>query len=301
MRIGKPEENVLKRINKYIKPCRNELVTALKQTVINYDFAASAALVSALNELYSLPADPLGITIGLVLPLDAEPKYATAMLEQLSIITEKEAVPITSIDVTAQAVNKPMLTISAFGNKKVSKAKPTNHGDILIAGYVAGLGSAVMADLKKNELKKVFSEPFIKDALAFKEHLSIKEIAEIAFSEGAGYVFPFAEGGIFSGLWEMAEKLKSGMSIDIRKIPIRQETVELSEVIQINPYLIDSTGAVMIVTDNGNELLRTLTVSGINAALVGTLKPGNDRILQNGEEVRYIDRPKEDEIYRLYE
>lgn len=301
MRIGKPEENVLKRVNKYLKPHRNELVTALKQTVINYDFAASAALVSALNELYSLPADPLGITIGLTCPLETEPKYATAILEQLSKVAEKEAVPITSIDVTAQAVNKPMLTISVLGNIMQTKVKPDNHGDVIIAGYVAGLGSAVMAELKTDKLREVFSEPFVKEAAHFKDHLSIKEIAKIAYSEGAKCVFPLSEGGIFAGLWEIAEKLKSGMSIDIRKIPIKQETVELSEVLQINPYLIDSTGAVIIVTENGNDLLRNLTVLGINASIVGVLKEGNDRVLVNDGEIRYIDRPKEDEIYKLYE
>ena len=34
------------------------------------------------------------------------------------------------------------------------------------------------------------------------------------------------EGGIFGALWEMAEASGVGLEIDVKKIPIRQETVE---------------------------------------------------------------------------
>lgn len=300
MRNGKLEENVYKRINKYLKPCQNELVTVIKQAVINYDFAANAALISALNELCSLPAKPVSITIGLVIPLDKEPQYATAIVEQLSKISEKEAVPITNINATAQAVNKAIVTITAAGTADSVKRGPGKVREVVIAGYVAGLGTAVMADLKTDRLKEVFSETFIKAASRFKENLPVGKITQIAFDAGAEYVYPVSEGGVFAGLWDLSEKLKSGMSIDIKSIPIRQETIELSEVLQINPYLLDSTGAVMIVTDNGNELVQTLTDEGIKASLVGALKEGNDKVLLNDGEVRYIDRPQEDEIYKLF-
>lgn len=309
MRIGKPEENVNKRINKYLKPYQDELVTVIKQTVINYDFAANAALIGAFNELYSLNATPINITIGLIMPLDAKPQDATAVMEQLSEMTEKEAVPITNINVTAQAVNRAILTVCLNGKKATagdfagnsSEGKSGNAADVVIAGYVAGLGTAVMADLKRDRLKEVFAEPFIKSASNFKEHLNILKILQTAFLEGAEYILPFSEGGIFAGLWDLAEKLKSGLSIDLKRIPIKQETIELSEVLKINPYLIDSTGAVMIVTENGRDLVRKLDGEGISAALVGTLNKGNDKVLLNDGEVRYIDRPQIDEIYKLFE
>lgn len=308
MRIGKPEESVNKRINKYLKPYQDELVTIIKQIVINYDFAANAALIGAFNELCSLPAKPAYITIGLIMPLDAKPQDATAIMEQLSKISEKKAVPITNINVTARAVNRAILTVCLTGKKdptdfikESDEKKSGNAADVVIAGYVAGLGTAVMADLKKDRLKEVFAEPFIKGASGFKEHLDIFKIVQVAFWEGAEYVLPFSEGGIFAGLWDLAEKLKSGLSIDLKKIPIKQETIELSEVLKINPYLTDSTGAVMIVTKNGEELVRKLAGEGISATLAGTLNKGNDKVLLNDGEVRYIDRPQIDEIYKLFE
>lgn len=54
------------------------------------------------------------------------------------------------------------------------------------------------------------------------------------------------EGGIFGALWEMAEASGVGLDIDLKKIPIRQETIEICEVYDINPYLLISSGAMLI-------------------------------------------------------
>lgn len=301
MRIGKLEENVYKRINKHIKPCQNDLITAVKQTVINYDFAASAATIGALNEIYTAQADPISISVGLIYPLDATNEYALAIMEQISEVADKETVPVTNIDATSQKVEKAIVTITALGRTRNIAPAGKISGDVVIAGYVAGLGTSVMADVKYAELKKVFAEPFIKEASDIKNNLAVGKITQTAFSQGADYAYAFSEGGIFAGLWEMTEKLKSGMSIEIKKIPIRQDTIELSEVLQLNPYLLDSTGAVMIVAKNGQALSEKLNAEGIDAAFVGSLNEGNDRVLLNDGEVRYIDRPQSDEIYRLLE
>ena len=301
MRIGKLEENVYKRINKHITPCQDNLITVVKQTVIDYDFAASAATICALNELYAANANPISIAVGLILPLDATNQYAAAIMEQISEVSKRETVPITEINATSQKIDKAVVSVTASGKTHEKKSDGIISKDIVIAGYVAGLGTAVMADTGMSELRKVFSEPFIKAASEFKDNLSIGKIMEIAFLEGAEYAYSFSEGGIFAGLWEMAEKLKSGMSVEIKKIPIRQETVELSEVLKINPYLLNSTGAVMIVSKSGNALVRRLLSEGFNAAFVGTLNDSNDRLLLNDDEVRYIDRPQSDEMYRLSE
>ena len=39
------------------------------------------------------------------------------------------------------------------------------------------------------------------------------------------------EGGIFGALWEIGEASGTGITADLRKIPIKQETVEICEVL----------------------------------------------------------------------
>ena len=34
--------------------------------------------------------------------------------------------------------------------------------------------------------------------------------------------------------------------------------------------------------------------------VIGQAMEGKDRILRNGEEIRYLDRPQSDELYKIY-
>ena len=57
----------------------------------------------------------------------------------------------------------------------------------------------------------------------------------------------------------------------------------------------------MIAADDGWGLVRKLERAGIHAAVVGKATAGNDRILRNGEDTRYLDKPQSDELYKIYE
>lgn len=107
------------------------------------------------------------------------------------------------------------------------------------------------------------------------------------------------EGGVFGALWEMAEGSGVGLDADLKAIPIRQETVEICEYFGLNPYQIMSSGSMMIATDDGHGLVMELQKAGIHAAVVGRATDGNDRVLRNGEDVRYLDRPQTDELYKV--
>ena len=41
-----------------------------------------------------------------------------------------------------------------------------------------------------------------------------------------------------------------GLDIDLKKIPIRQETVEVCEALGLNPYILMSSGSMMIAADD---------------------------------------------------
>jgi len=57
----------------------------------------------------------------------------------------------------------------------------------------------------------------------------------------------------------------------------------------------------LIGTEHGEILVRRLQEVGISAAVVGQGMNGNDRILRNGGEVRYLDKPQSDELYKIYQ
>lgn len=56
-----------------------------------------------------------------------------------------------------------------------------------------------------------------------------------------------------------------------------------------------------MTTRDGLGLVKALEKAGIPAVVVGKLTDCNDRILYNEDEIRYMDRPKTDEIYEILE
>ena len=67
----------------------------------------------------------------------------------------------------------------------------------------------------------------------------------------------------------------------------------------LNPYQLMSSGSMLIGTQGGAALVRKLQEQGIYAVLIGQAMPGRDRILRKGQDIRYLDRPQSDELYRL--
>ena len=90
------------------------------------------------------------------------------------------------------------------------------------------------------------------------------------------------------------------MEIDLRKIPIRQETVEICEFFDLNPYYTDSTGALLVAVEDGFGLVSVLEREGIHAAVIGRTNDGNDRIIYNQGKKRYLDRPQKEELEKVF-
>ena len=95
-------------------------------------------------------------------------------------------------------------------------------------------------------------------------------------------------------------KTETGLTVYLKKIPVRQEIIEVCEYFGLNPYQLQSNGCYLMVATDGDEVVFELQKQQIHAAVIGKLTDSNDKIIRNGEEVRYIDRPAPDEIKKLY-
>ena len=67
--------------------------------------------------------------------------------------------------------------------------------------------------------------------------------------------------------------------------------MELCDFVDVNPYKIPSMGALLIASEHGDRLVQTLKSQGIPAAVIGQFTQGNDRIVMNDDEVRYLEPP----------
>ena len=129
--------------------------------------------------------------------------------------------------------------------------------------------------------------------------MSIIPEAAVASKSGASAMHDVSEGGIFGALWELANSAGVGLEIDLKKIPIRQETIEICEFFDLNPYKMLSGGSLLIAAEDGNEVVRELEKASIPAVVIGKATDSNDRVLISDDERRFLETTQTDELLSL--
>lgn len=326
MEIGKVPESVLKRsILKQIHTKRKEVLVG---AAVGEDCAAvklaedevfilstdpitgttadigSLAVQVTLNDLASAGAEPVGVLLTALLPQDITEPQIRQMMRQVEETCGKAGVQVMGghTEVTT-AVNRSVLTITGVGKVKqggfISTAGAKAGMDILLTKWAGIEGTSILAKEKQEELRSRFSEDFIVRAQKFDQMLSVLPEAAVAVKSGVGAMHDVTEGGVFGALWEMAEGSGVGLEIELKKIPLKQETVEICEFFGISPYTLISSGAMLMAASDGNRLAFDLKQAGIPAAVIGKATDGKDRVLLNGEERRFLEPPKTDELYQV--
>ena len=192
--------------------------------------------------------------------------------------------------------------------------------ELVVACPVALGGTSRIAKQEREKLSERFSAGFVCDCMLLqqeygfskKDHegrdmsnLHLEEKAEgssiwqMAVQAGASALYAMGEGGFLSALWKVAEASQVGLTVDFRKVPVRQETIEVCEIFDLNPYKLCSHGSVLIGICGGEALVQELHNAGYEAAVIGQTNAGNDRLLYSGGNARYLERPAEDELYKV--
>lgn len=170
--------------------------------------------------------------------------------------------------------------------------------DIVVSKWIGLEGTAQLARRHYERLRERFPRRMIDEAAAFDRYLSVVPEAATAMKSGVCGMYVVSRGGIFAGLWEMAQKAGVGLEADLRKIPVRQETIEICEVFGENPYELLSGGCLIMTAENGNALVAALLREEIPAVVIGRTTKGNDRVLYNRGHKRYLDKPRMERIYQ---
>lgn len=326
MKIGKVSENVLKRsILKQIKTKRDEVligagvgedcaVLSLKEDevfILSTDPITATAehigrlsVLAATNDLAASGAEPIGIMVSALLPEEIQEPQLRAMMQQMEEVCGELRIQLMGghTEIT-KTVNQPILTVTGVGKAKKDRFVTTDGAragqDVVITKWIALEGTSIIAHAKEAELLTKYPSGIIEEAKNFERFLSVIPEAATAVRSGVSAMHDVTEGGIFGALWELAESAGVGLEIDLKKIPVRQETIEICEFFGINPYELISGGAMLMTTDNGHELVRALEREEIAAAVIGKTTDNNDRVVIHEEERRFLEPPKSDELYKV--
>lgn len=324
MKIGKVTGNVLKR--SVLRPITYRRDEILKGAGIGEDcalFAVPEGYVPAscvqeaavagkadmalligrcANSLAAAGSQPIAAMLSLILPQSMEEHELKALVTDAHEACKALQMQIAGGHTTvSNAVNCPLAVVAAYGlQEKSTKMKGLTAGqDIVLSKWIGLEGTALLAEKYEDSLKGRYPAYMIEEAEGFAKYMSVLSESAVAVKSGVGYMHDASEGGILAALWEMAESKGVGLTIDLKKLPIRQETVEVCEHVGANPYELLSGGCLIMTTEDGLGLVQNLEQAHIPAVIVGKVTDSKDRLILNEDEVRYMDRPGVDEVYRL--
>lgn len=165
--------------------------------------------------------------------------------------------------------------------------------DIVVVGTIALAGTSMIAGHAQKELAGYFPSHFLKSAMALREG-DIVDITEAAASEHC--VIPIVEGGMYRALSRLWDICGYGFEIDYDSVPVSQETIEICEYYDIDPWSLLSSDAFIVVTDNAYKTVRDFTGAGIPAVAVGTMRCDKDKVIRHAQDRSLLNRPGEDGV-----
>lgn len=286
---------------------KTEKEVAVSTQTVTLPAADSAylAVMAAANNLWAAGAVPAAVTLAVTLPEEAGEELLKELMGQAQRCCEQLQMQIAGGHTeVSRAVKWPVVTATAVGMKAASADEPqTDHEasrlDIVVSKWIGMEGTSIIAREKESELLSRYPAHLISMAQEQKDCLSIASEAAIALKSGVYTMHDVRNGGIFGALWEVSRKLGVGLYIDLKKIPVRQETIEVCEFYNLNPYELLSGGSLIMLTQKGQELAEKLEEAGIAASVIGSTNDGNDKLIANQDEIRYLEPPVPDEIYKI--
>ena len=323
MRPGKLSESVLKRsVLKQIKTKREEVIRGaavgedcaffsldkkegclLTTAPIMVDEFEDIALglTAIVNNIAAAGGEPSAILVSSILP----DKTLESVVQRLSGELERACKSMNlqiagGNTMITKGVNKPVLNITVVGKKNVVAHEEFHQYkagmDLIMTKWAGVAGTAILAEKEQEKLQKRLPSYIVENGKELKAQVSVLPESRIAMNVGVQGMHDISRGGVFSALWELAEKGNLGIEVDLKKIPMRQETVEICEVLGVNPYELYGAGSLLMVSDRGNEIIHELEKIEIPATIIGKITEDNGKVLLNGEEIRFLDRPKNDSI-----
>jgi hydrogenase maturation factor len=182
-------------------------------------------------------------------------------------------------------------------------------GDIVVLmGGIPIEATAIIAREKTEELKGKFEPDFLSRCADFLDEpgISVVEAAQIAQASGKVHAMHDpTEGGLATGLWELAQSSQTMIQIDEAAIHVLPEARILCEHFGLDPMACIASGALLLAAapDSAHHIVAALSERGMTAATIGEITARGEPMvtLLSEAESRPLDIPEQDEIARLFE
>ena len=277
------------------------------------------------NDIASNGVKPLGIMLAVMLPegtTDEDVEHIMAQAAETAAEVEVEIIG-GHTEITP-AVKQPVIVSTAIGKILADQSQTGSDmedGDFIVMTKSAGLeGCAIAALDHAQELRdaqapdgaRLFTDEEIETAQHFLDYVSVVKEGVAAGQVGTHGMHDITEGGILGAIWEMCQISGTGCEVWEDKVPITPLAQKICAFFGVDPLRLISSGSMVIIApkDKKKALLQSIRDAGVDAAVIGVIKPAADGIkiakrtltCGSGELGRIsvtIDPPYADEIYKI--
>lgn len=266
------------------------------------------------NDVAVLGARPSWFFVVMLLPENrTTPELAETIMADVRTACEELDVALGGghTEIT-QGLDRPILVGQMLGEvapkRLVRKTRIAIGDQILLTQGVAIEGTAILAREKSEQLRGRVDADLLGRAAGFLMDPGISVVsaalAAADVGEAVHAMHDPTEGGLATGLFELAVPGGLGLRVIREQIPVFPETEAICAALALDPLKLIASGALLIAVapDRADSVLTALRATGISVAAIGEVRPSSEgvTILTSGK-VAPLTPPVRDEIARAFE
>ncbi|MGQ0571042.1 MAG: AIR synthase family protein [Armatimonadota bacterium] len=259
----------------------------------------------ACNDLATTGAEPVGLLLTLLLAESSAEADLDRIMHEAGVAARDVGVEIIGghTEVTP-GIERSLVVVAAIGRAPrhgYVSAAGGRPGHALILTKGAGIeGTAILAADMADRLRPTVDDATLERARRFIDQISVVPEGRIAARHGATAMHDVTEGGVLTGVWELAEASGCGVRLDADAVPVAPETHAICAALGADPLALISSGAMLIAVADPGPLQNELSRAGIASAVIGGLTDGERLVVRGGQTFPLLP-PDRDELWRLLE
>ncbi len=289
------------------------LVVATDPVTFATDRIGSYAVHVNANDVAVLGARPRWFFAVLLLPeAAATADLAAAIMRDVADACDALGASVAGghTEITA-GLDRPMVIGQMLGEVPLAglvRKSRLAPGDLVLLTHGAAIeGTAILARERRDALRGALSDDEIAAAERLLDRPGISVVAAALAAASAGDVHAMhdpTEGGIVSGLIELATAAGRGLRVFGDRIPVLPETRAVCRVFDLDPLRLIASGSLLIGAPPGEieAVTAALGAAGTPAAVVAEVRPAADGVtIERDGRVEPLTLPARDEIARVFE
>jgi len=189
-------------------------------------------------------------------------------------------------------IDRPLVVGSMLGEvarERLIMPSGARVGDVLVlTKRIAVEATSILAREKAPALIGKFDLPYLHRARRFLHDPGISVVRDAQVAIGAGRIHAMhdpTEGGLATGLHELAASARVGLEIDAQSVPVYPETRALCAVFGIDPWGVIASGSMLMAVEpeDADTIVSALRAARIEASIIGRVAEPERGVVIRGE------------------